>query len=182
MNQPILLIDYLNFLKSIRGLSPNTIKEYGYDLEVFFKYQILRKVYYGDQSSFEKEFKDNDKKKIIDAKFLASLNIADEYFKDKESFRQFYEDNKEAIENYPALKNELETFKNEYGTYKTDLEEKKEELKDLKILLQEKDAEIINLTKAENDADKLREKIKALQKQAMDLTKENEILKGKIDE
>ena len=52
MNQPILLIDYLNFLKSIRGLSPNTIKEYGYDLEVFFKYQILRKVYYGDQSSF----------------------------------------------------------------------------------------------------------------------------------
>ena len=113
---------------------------------------------------------------------LASLNIADEYFKDKESFRQFYEENKEAIENYPALKNELETFKNEYGTYKTDLEEKKEELKDLKILLQEKDAEIINLTKAENDVDKLREKIKALQKQAMDLTKENEILKGKIDE
>ena len=113
---------------------------------------------------------------------LASLNIADEYFKDKESFRQYYEENKEAIENFPALKDELETFKNEYGTYKTELEEKKEELKDLKILLQEKDAEIINLTKAENDADKLREKIKALQKQAMDLTKENEILKGKIDD
>lgn len=113
---------------------------------------------------------------------LASLNIADEYFKDKESFRQYYEENKEAIENFPALKDELETFKNEYGTYKTDLEEKKEELKDLKILLQEKDAEIINLTEAENDADKLREKIKALQKQAMDLTKENEILKGKIDD
>ena len=103
---------------------------------------------------------------------LASLNIADEYFKDKESFRQYYEENKEAIENFPALKDELETFKNEYGTYKTDLEDKKEELKDLKILLQEKDAEILNLTKAENDADKLREKIKALQKQAMDLTKE----------
>lgn len=56
---------------------------------------------------------------------LASLNIADEYFKDKESFRQYYEENKEAIENFPALKDELETFKNEYGTYKTDLEEKK---------------------------------------------------------
>lgn len=79
MNQPILLTDYLNFLKSIRGLSPNTIKEYGYDLEVFFKYQILRKVYYGDQSSFKKEFKDKDMKKIIDAKFLSSLNIADFY-------------------------------------------------------------------------------------------------------
>lgn len=113
---------------------------------------------------------------------LASLNIADEYFKDKESFREYYEENKEAINNYPVIKEELETFKNEYGSYKIDLEEKKEELKDLKVLLQEKDAEIINLTKAENDANKLREKIKNLQKQAMDLTKENEILKGRIDE
>lgn len=113
---------------------------------------------------------------------LASLNIADEYFKDKESFREYYEENKEAINNYPVIKKELETFKNEYGSYKIDLEEKKEEVKDLKVLLQEKDAEIINLTKAENDANKLREKIKNLQKQAMDLTKENEILKGRIDE
>lgn len=79
MSQPILLTDYLNFLKSIRGLSPNTIKEYGYDLEVFFKYQILRNIYYGDKSSYEKEFKDKDLKKIIDAKFLANLTIADFY-------------------------------------------------------------------------------------------------------
>lgn len=79
MSQPILLTDYLNFLKSIRGLSPNTIKEYGYDLEVFFKYQILRNIYYGDKSSYEKEFKYEDLKKIIDAKFLANLTIADFY-------------------------------------------------------------------------------------------------------
>ena len=79
MSQPILLTDYLNFLKSIRGLSLNTIKEYGYDLEVFFKYQILRNIYYGDKSSYEKEFKDKDLKKIIDAKFLANLTIADFY-------------------------------------------------------------------------------------------------------
>ena len=113
---------------------------------------------------------------------LASLNIADEYFKDKESFREYYEENTEAIKNYPIIKEELETFKKEYGSYKIELEEKNEEVKDLKVLLQEKDAEIINLTKAENDANKLREKIKNLQKQAMDLTKENEILKGRIDE
>lgn len=113
---------------------------------------------------------------------LASLNIADEYFKDKESFRKFYEENKEAIENYDATKVELETFKEEYGFYKDELIEKKEEIKNLKVLLQEKDTEIINLTKEDNDAKKLREKIKALQKQTMDLVKENEILKGKIDE
>jgi len=113
---------------------------------------------------------------------LASLNIADEYFKDKESFRKFYEENKEAIENYDATKVELETFKEEYGSYKDELIEKKEEIKNIKVLLQEKDTEIINLTKEDNDAKKLREKIKALQKQTMDLVKENEILKGKIDE
>ena len=113
---------------------------------------------------------------------LASLKIADEYFKDKESFRKFYEENKEAIENYDATKVELETFKEEYGSYKDELIEKKEEIKNLKVLLQEKDTEIINLTKEDNDAKKLREKIKALQKQTMDLVKENEILKGKIDE
>ena len=113
---------------------------------------------------------------------LASLNIADEYFKDKESFRKFYEENKEAIENYDATKVELETFKEEYGSYKDELIEKKEEIKNLKVLLQEKDTEIINLTKEDNDAKKLREKIKALQKQTMDLVKENEILKGKIDD
>ena len=113
---------------------------------------------------------------------LASLNIADEYFKDKESFREFYEENKEAIENYDATKEELRTFKEEYGTYKEELIEKKDEIKNLKVLLQEKDTEILNLNKADNDAKKLREKIKALQKQSMDLVKENEILKGKIDE
>lgn len=113
---------------------------------------------------------------------LASLNIADEYFKDKESFIEFYEENKEAIENYDATKVELETFKEEYGSYKEELVDKKEEIKNLKVLLQEKDTEIINLIKEDNDAKKLREKIKALQKQTMDLVKENEILKGKIDE
>ena len=113
---------------------------------------------------------------------LASLNIADEYFRDKESFKKFFEENKEAIENYDATKEELRTFKAEYGTYKEELVEKKEEIKNLKVLLQEKDTEIINLTKADNDAVKLREKIKNLQKQVMDITKENEILKGKIDE
>ena len=113
---------------------------------------------------------------------LASLNIADEYFKDKESFREFFDENKEAIENYDATKEELRAFKDEYGSYKEELVEKKDEIKNLKVLLQEKDTEIINLTKADNDAMKLREKIKSLQKQVMDLVKENEILKGKIDE
>ena len=112
---------------------------------------------------------------------LASLNIADDYFKDKESFRNFYEENKEAIEKYPRLKEEYETFRKDYEPCKKDLEDKVEEVKNLKLLLQEKDAEILKLSKEENDANKLREKIKNLQKQTMDLVKENEMLKGNIN-
>ena len=77
--KPIVLTDYLNYLKSIRGLSPTTIKEYSYDLEVFFEYQIIRKLYYGDKQSFKNEFNPLDTNKIINADFLGSLNITDFY-------------------------------------------------------------------------------------------------------
>ena len=79
MTRPIVLVDYLNYLKSIRGLSLMTIKEYSYDLEVFFEYQIIRKIYYGDRSSYEKDFKDSDINKIINPDFLGDLNITDFY-------------------------------------------------------------------------------------------------------
>lgn len=77
--KPIILIDYLSYLKSIRGLSPKTIKEYSYDLLVFFEYQIIRKIYFGDINLYEKEFKSNEINKIINAKFLQELKITDFY-------------------------------------------------------------------------------------------------------
>lgn len=77
--KPIILTDYLNYLKSIRGLSPTTIKEYSYDLEVFFEYQIIRKLYYGDKQSFKNDFNPLDTNKVINADFLGSLNITDFY-------------------------------------------------------------------------------------------------------
>ncbi|WP_296141351.1 tyrosine recombinase XerC [uncultured Anaerococcus sp.] len=77
--KPIILTDYLNYLKSIRGLSTTTIKEYSYDLEVFFEYQIIRKLYYGDKQSFINDFNPLDINKVIDANFLGSLNITDFY-------------------------------------------------------------------------------------------------------
>lgn len=79
MSQAIILLDYLNYLKSIRGLSTTTIKEYSYDLEVFFEYQIIRNIYYGDRALYEKEFKDENINKIINSEFLGGLNITDFY-------------------------------------------------------------------------------------------------------
>lgn len=77
--KPIILTDYLSYLKSIRGLSPKTIKEYSYDLLVFFEYQIIRKIYFGDINLYEKEFNSNEINKIINAKFLQELKITDFY-------------------------------------------------------------------------------------------------------
>lgn len=77
--KPIILADYLNYLKSIRGLSATTIKEYSYDLEVFFEYQIIRKIYYGDQKTFKDEFNTKDINKIITPNFLENLKITDFY-------------------------------------------------------------------------------------------------------
>lgn len=79
MTKSIILTDYLNFLKSVRGLSTKTIKEYSYDLEGFLKFQIIRKIYFGDELDFEKNFNYKDINKIINTSFLENLNITDFY-------------------------------------------------------------------------------------------------------
>lgn len=79
MTNAIILTDYLNFLKSVRGLSAKTIKEYSYDLEGFLKFQIIRKIYFGDELDFEKYFNYKDINKIINPSFLENLNITDFY-------------------------------------------------------------------------------------------------------
>ncbi|MDD7593587.1 MAG: tyrosine recombinase XerC [Peptoniphilaceae bacterium] len=43
MDNPQILDDYLNYLKTIRGLSPKTIHEYGYDLSRFLRFTVRRK-------------------------------------------------------------------------------------------------------------------------------------------
>lgn len=77
--RPLLLIDYLNYLKSIKGLSESTIKEYAYDLETFIEYQIVRKIYNNNKKDYENDF---DYKKInffVDNIFLEKITIQDFY-------------------------------------------------------------------------------------------------------
>lgn len=76
---PILLSDYLNYLKTIRGLSVNTIKEYEYDLCVFIKHQIIRKIYYGNFEKFKEEFKPYQINSVFDINFIKQINIQDLY-------------------------------------------------------------------------------------------------------
>lgn len=39
---PIVLEDYLNYMETIKGKSPNTVKEYCYDLRTFFRFLKIR--------------------------------------------------------------------------------------------------------------------------------------------
>lgn len=77
--QPILIADYLNYLKSIRGLSSNTIKEYSYDLNLLIRFMIVRKIYYGNIIKFNKEFNDDEINSIINPSFFETLTLQDFY-------------------------------------------------------------------------------------------------------
>lgn len=77
--QPILITDYLNYLKSIRGLSSNTIKEYSYDLNLLTRFMIVRKIYYGNIVKFNKEFNDDEINSIINPSFFETLTLQDFY-------------------------------------------------------------------------------------------------------
>lgn len=77
--QPILITDYLNYLKSIRGLSSNTIKEYSYDLNLLVRFMIVRKLYYGNVEKFNKEFKNDEINKVVNTSFFETLTLQDFY-------------------------------------------------------------------------------------------------------
>lgn len=77
--KPVILNDYLSYLKTIKGLSPNTIKEYDYDLTLFIKYQIIRKIYFDDIEKFNTSFIPEKINEIFNVKFISSINIQDMY-------------------------------------------------------------------------------------------------------
>ena len=78
---PLILKDYLSYLKSIRGLSKKTISEYYYDLINFISFQILRKVYFDDSDKFQADLEKSkiDSNKIFNKQFINDINIQDMY-------------------------------------------------------------------------------------------------------
>ncbi len=72
-NIPIILEDYLNYMESIKGSSPNTVKEYYFDLRTFFRFlQVRYKKVNLDEISFE-EIDISD----INLNFIKKINIQD---------------------------------------------------------------------------------------------------------
>ena len=63
MNEiPIILEDYLNYMETIKGASPNTVKEYYFDLRIFFRFIKFR-------------YKLVDPKEPFDEIYIADINL-----------------------------------------------------------------------------------------------------------
>lgn len=77
--RPLILIDYLNYLKSIKGLSESTIKEYTYDLEAFIEFQLIRKLYNNDRQYYTDNFNPSKINEYANENFFENLNIQDFY-------------------------------------------------------------------------------------------------------
>ena len=77
--RPLILTDYLNYLKSIKGLSESTIKEYAYDLEMFIEYQIVRKLFNYNKDDYKANFDFKNINDYIDSNFFEKLSIQDFY-------------------------------------------------------------------------------------------------------
>lgn len=73
-NMPIILEDYLNYMETIRGKSPNTVKEYFFDLRTFFRFLKVRYKMVEKNTPFE-DIDITD----IDIKTIQKVTIQDLY-------------------------------------------------------------------------------------------------------
>ena len=74
-NLPESIIDFLNYLETIKGKSINTIKGYEIDLSMFFKFLKIYKGYVNDDSLEFHEINIRD----IDNQFIRSIKLTDIY-------------------------------------------------------------------------------------------------------
>ncbi|EHJ00015.1 MULTISPECIES: tyrosine recombinase XerC [unclassified Clostridium] len=86
-NLPESLVDFLNYLETIRSTSINTIDGYRIDLTVFFRFMMI---YKGKVNSESIEFEDIDIS-VIDSEFLKAIKLRDLYA--FLSFTEKYRDN-----------------------------------------------------------------------------------------
>lgn len=86
-NLPESLVDFLNYLETIKSTSINTIDGYKIDLTIFFRFMMI---YRGRVNSDSVEFEDIDIS-VIDTEFLRSIKLRDLYA--FLSFTEKYRDN-----------------------------------------------------------------------------------------
>lgn len=69
---PTMLEDYLNYMETIKGTSPNTVKEYFFDLRMFLRFLKLRNKLVNKETEFE-DIDISD----IDVDFIKKVTLQD---------------------------------------------------------------------------------------------------------
>lgn len=90
---PLILKNYLNYMIVIRGKSENTVKEYYYDLRMFFRF------IYAVQNNLDIYNLDNINLKNFDEEILCNLTLNDLY-----DFMAYVNNEKSSNDNYRARK------------------------------------------------------------------------------
>lgn len=111
---------------------------------------------------------------------LAGVNITDDLFKLAKDYNKLKKESKEPISQYPKVKKEVE----ELRAYKIDLENQNFSFKDEISKLEEDkknlEARLNKHKNCEDAIEKLKNEVKRLQVHVMDLSKENDTLKGNL--
>ena len=69
-----LITDFLNYMETIKGKSPNTVKEYGYDLRTFFRYLKIQRGVVPATTDFKNITIDD-----VDIELIKSITLNDLY-------------------------------------------------------------------------------------------------------
>lgn len=111
---------------------------------------------------------------------LAGVNITDDLFKLARDYTKLKEETKEPLDKYPIVKEEISNLRLENEDLLIENASNKEKITSLE---EEKDELKKRLDKHKNSDDtieKLKNEVKRLQVHVMDLTKENDTLKGNL--
>jgi len=73
-NPPQILTDFLNYIQTIKGKSPNTVQVYFYDLRLFFRFLLKN----NNMTDPKKEFEDIDIS-VVDINMIKKITLSDLY-------------------------------------------------------------------------------------------------------
>lgn len=111
---------------------------------------------------------------------LAGVNISDDLFKLAEKYDSLKEKSEEPVKYYPIIKEEVEKLKEENEKLRSESEINSKLVSDLKNENKRLGQSLNKYRNSKDTIEKLKNEVKRLQVEVMDLSKENDMLKGKL--
>ncbi|WP_311516099.1 cell division protein ZapA [uncultured Anaerococcus sp.] len=111
---------------------------------------------------------------------LAGVNITDDLFKLAKDYNTLKEESKEPLSLYPKVKEEVEKLRDENEFLLEEKSTSKEKINNLQEEILSLKNKLDKHKNSDDTIEKLKNEVKRLQVHVMDLTKENDTLKGNL--